>query len=627
MFRVPAVWRIVFSLVLLLSIGSSPAFGQAPSGTEDSIAPTGEAGLAVKEIRSIVPFGKADGHFGVVAETPVDKFFPPSTPIVVRLLTNAAPAPGEPMIVTLQVHAYQNVPATTASIEVPANAEMLYGVSQAQLDLAAGETREITARLAFKQEGEYAIVGRALATVSPDMVYGDMDALYFTVGAKESFEGWDSANQLELAAGQAPAEAPALAESVALEIPEELAVAAPEESEEALSKDDGGLAAPDRPGPAPEAQEKPGAAAPEANVNVSICWRLGSDRDGSQPRLRDARIELFDDDAGADDLLATGFTSYSDGCRTFTVNNADGDEGGTIDVYFRVSLYRSGRYRVTNYGNGIYNCQTSTHNNTAANYDFGLWWCGGGAGNDRSVRIFNDLYRASRFVREQATNGGMGGNPGEVWVLWQTGGNDGTYYSLGDQKVHLKDADAASRDTVVHEANHSYMHDIYAAWPPFDCPSPHFINGISGKGCALSEGWTYMIVAAADGNPVYTWPSGATLNLETPTCSSASWDDGGRVEGRVGGVLIDLIDPFTLSFGSVAGFSNEAAVAACGGEDQTSGMFDAVWDLFYDQDDAVFVTLDGNTNSYSNAWEARQYPRYGPEKIGNLNSISTFMQD
>ncbi|QLQ05990.1 MAG: hypothetical protein HZY76_07950 [Anaerolineae bacterium] len=80
------------------------------------------------------------------------------------------------------------------------------------------------------------------------------------------------------------------------------------------------------------------------------------------------------------------------------------------------SLYRTGRYRVTTYGNAIYNCQTSTTNNVAANVNYGLWWCGGGAGNDRSVRIYNDLYRSLRFVREQAVLGGMGGNPGEVWA-------------------------------------------------------------------------------------------------------------------------------------------------------------------------------------------------------------------
>jgi hypothetical protein len=78
------------------------------------------------------------------------------------------------------------------------------------------------------------------------------------------------------------------------------------------------------------------------------------------------------------------------------------------------------------------------------------------------------------------------------------------------------------------------MHVVYGGWTAgSDCPSPHYINGISGKYCAWSEGSTYVHVAAADGNPIYTWPSGSTLNLETPNCASAGWDDGGRVEGRI----------------------------------------------------------------------------------------------
>ncbi len=630
MFRRQVIARLLVSAALLASIATSaagPALAQV-TAEGGSVAKTGPNNQAVHEIRANVPYGKDDASFGVVHETPEGIRTPGSTPLVVRLQASELPQLGKPFTVSLQVHAYRPAAATRSTIELPAGAEMLEGLTEATMDMAEGETRELTTQLIFKEPGEYAITGRALSTISEDMVYGDMDTLFVTVGKTESMEGFASGNQLELAAGQADVVAPAVTDAVAA--PEALGM---EAEAPAIIDEPAELAAPladqplpDRPGPGAEFAEA-NAAVPDANVNVSICWRLGSDRDGSQPRLRDARIELWDDDAGPDDLLATGFTDYNDGCRTFTVNNADVDEGGKIDVYFRVQLYRTGRYRVTTYGNAIYNCQTSTTNNVAANVNYGLWWCGGGAGNDRSVRIYNDLYRSLRFVREQAVLGGMGGNPGEVWALWQTGGNDGTYYSGGDGKVHLKDADAASRDTVVHEANHSYMDDIYTSWPVSDCPSPHFITGVSGKGCALSEGWTYMIVAAADGNPVYTWPSGATLNLETPNCNTANWDDGGRVEGRVGGVLIDLIDPFDISFGSVSGFSNEGYVAACGGDDRASGMFDAIWDLFYDQDDKVFVTLDGNTNSFSNAWESRQYPRYAPHRVGHLNSIGTFTHD
>ncbi len=629
MLRRQVVTRLLVSAALLASIATSavgPAFAQV-SGDAGNNANAGRANQAVREIRADVPYGKDDASFGVIRETPADILTPGSTPLAVRLQASELPQLGKPFTVSLQVHAYRAAAATQSKIELPAGAEMLEGLTEATMDMAEGETRELTTQVVFKEPGEYAITGRALSTISEDMIYGDMDTLFVTVGKTESMEGFASGNQLELAAGQAEAVAPEVSEAM-VESMEAMDAEAPaivdEPAEEAGPLADQPL--PDRPGPGKDALED-NVATPNANVNISICWRLGSDRDGSQPRLRDARLELWDNDNGPDDLLATGFTNYNDGCRTFTVNNADSDEGGTIDVYFRVLLYRSSRYRVTTYGNAIYNCQTNTTNNVAANVNYGLWWCGGGAGNDRSVRIFNDLYRSLRFVREHAVLEGMGGSPGEVWVLWQTGGNDGTYYRFSDGKVHLKDADAASRDTVVHEANHSYMDDIYTGWPISDCPSPHFINGVSGKGCALSEGWTYAIVAAADGNPVYTWPSGASLNLETPTCTTANWDDGGRVEGRVGGVLIDLMDPFDISFGSVSGFGADAYVAACGGDDRAAGMFDAVWDLFYDQDDKVFVTLDGVTDSFSNAWESRAYPRYAPHRVGHLNSIPSFTHD
>jgi hypothetical protein len=363
-------------------------------------------------------------------------------------------------------------------------------------------------------------------------------------------------------------------------------------------------------------------------VTISICWVLGSDRDGTTPPLRDAYLQLWDrDSTGGDDLLTSGYTNYTTGCQSFTVSNTDTDAGGTIDVYFVVQLLHGGRYRVTNYAGGTFAGQTSVVYNIGANHGFGTWWIGGGAGNDRSVRIFNDLYRSRRFIAEHAINGGMGGEPGFVHVLWETGGTDGTYYSLGDQKVHLADADAASRDTVVHEAAHRYMHAVYAAFPPGDCPSPHFIDGVSGKYCGWTEGYTYIFVAGADGNPTYTWPSGAALNLESPNCSSPGWDDGPRVEGRVGGLLIDLADPFEISFGSVAGFGNEGTAAGCTGRDRTSGFFDGIWDLIYDQDDTVVVTLDGVANSFSNAWESRQYPRYAPHLAGHHNTIDSFTHD
>jgi hypothetical protein len=225
----------------------------------------------------------------------------------------------------------------------------------------------------------------------------------------------------------------------------------------------------------------------------------------------------------------------------------------------------------------------------------------------------------------------MGDDPNTVHVLWETGGADGTYYSLGDGKVHLKDQDAASRDTVVHEANHSYMHDLYSgSWPCFDCTSPHYINRASGCCCGWSEGYTYMVVAAADGNPDYTWPSGAWIDLEAPHCETptSQWDRGPEVEGRVGGTLIDLMDPVSVPWGTtVTRMTNGENHTACNGRDLTTGYVDVIWDLISDQNDDVFVVCGGHTNSYSRAWQARQYQREYPKVVGNLNTIYTFVED
>ena len=189
-------------------------------------------------------------------------------------------------------------------------------------------------------------------------------------------------------------------------------------------------------------------------------------------------------------------------------------------------------------------------------------------GSDGADDIYDDVYRLRRFVEEH--RGGAGDAPGGCTVQWQMGSTDGTRYSTADSLVHLKQADATSRDTVVHECSHRYMHVAYSGWTTVsDCPSQHHLNRVSGRSCAWSEGWTYVTVAGADGNPVYTWPSGGFLNLETPDCNTpaSAWDSGPMVEGRVGGTLIDLLDPFTLSFGGVTGFGWEFFVVPCFGAD------------------------------------------------------------
>jgi hypothetical protein len=625
------LWLFVLAILVLLPLTSSSVSGEDGKTAIDMRSLKRPA----REIRDVVPFGKDDASFGTITKAPEGIQFPPNTPIMVRLRLTKAPKLKEAIRAVLQVHAFEDAPGTVAEIELPEGAEVLEGSTRAEFDLAAHQRKELRATIVFNETGEHAIVGRAQKTVSAELVWGDMDAVYLTVDQDSGAVGWQSGRNPELASGQLSADAPNLEKELQVAeglLDQEDLLLQEVVEEEAEEEDLEGLPEPEGDEAPPGVQESGDASLAYLYVDISICWTLGSDRDGTKPPLRDAYVRLYDQDSGADDILATGYLGYTSGCKTFRVYNRDTDECCTIDPYVAVYLTHSGRYRVHTYGGATFWAKTTTKWNVTANHSFGTWWVGGGSGNDRSVRIWNDLYRARRFVRDHAVLRGNGGYPGYVNVRWQTGGTSGTYYSLGEKQVHLKDEDAKSRDTVVHEAAHSYMHKIYGwSWPCSDCTDPHYINRRSGCCCGWSEGFTYVFVAAADGNPVYTWPSGATLDLENPWYGSANWDDGPKVEGRVGGALIDLMDKFrppATGYWSATGFKDYPDEPRRGSYlDETSGFFGGIWDIVYDQNDDVFIKCDTKTNSFSNEWEARQYPRYAPHWAASLNSLYNFTHD
>lgn len=546
--------------------------GQSAGGQAAPAEPT-------REVRADVPLGKNDAEFGRQVKTP-GKLTPPSTPLQVRLQLSETPELGEPFTVELQVYAAEAAPGTQAQISLPVGAEVVSGARQATLDLAQGQTSSVTVTARITDTGAQRIEGKALRTLGSGDSWGDLDQVFFRVGEQKSLRGLDSTPDRGMVAYQVPGSA------------------------------------------------QPTASAKRAVGTFKICWQFVNRQNG-KTALRDALVYLMDDDgASGDDVLRTGFTNAA-GCVTWTgVNTTDADKGGAVDTYVQFQTQRSGRYRVETYGNGIYYCNSGVTNNTGGGRDFGTWWCGGTSGAGRSLPIFDDMYLMRRFIMETAVNRGFGTTPGSCTVKWQTGGTDGTYYTTSDNKVHLTDSNWRSRDTVVHECSHRQMHVLYGAFPRTDCPSPHYIQGVSGKICAWTEGWTYVNTAGVDGNPFYTFDSGAQINFETQNCNTAGWQDGPKVEGRVGGVLIDLMDPFTRTYGPVTGFSNEAS--PCGGSDQVSGQYGRIWDLFSDQNDIVFIAQEGVTDSYSRAWRNRGavgYPQTQAWNTGKVSSIFNFTRD
>jgi hypothetical protein len=602
--------RGVFLVALVAAFGASSLAA--------STAVAGAQAEEVHEIRDVVPFGKGEEHFGKVTMPPLDIKTPPSTPLQVRLLASRAPALDEPVTLALQVHAYENAPGTSLRIRLPEGAEVLDGSPEEVVDLEAGQTHELRIIAALRKLGEQTIAGDASREVSEDETWGDDDALYLTVEKERGFVGHASGDNAELEAVQ-------ISDKLAGE-PQELQP--DDESEKPLGK--------------PSVADCCIEPDPGDPIDVAVCWTL-PDRGGNSTPFRDARIQIMDNDAGADDVLVSGYIGYYNGCGSATVWNRDRDEGGEIDVYVRLRMEHTLRYRIQNLAGTVFSCSTSTQNDVVADLNLGTQQCGGGVGSDGADDLYDDVYRLRRFVQEH--RGNQGDPPGGCTVQWQTGSTNGTFYSLGDNLVHLRQQDAASRDTVTHECSHRYMHVAYSGWTSVsDCPTQHALNRVSGPSCAWSEGWTYVTVAGADGNPVYTWPSGAVLNLETPDCNSPTWawDSGPQVEGRVGGVLIDLLDPFTLSFGAVTGFSNEFFVESCFGADNIDARFDDFWGLFTGQNDDVLVVQGSLTDSFSKAWQGFAYLGGGtvyrinwrnyycpPDGscVGALDTIPTFASD
>lgn len=128
----------------------------------------------------------------------------PSTPLTVSLSMPKAPKVGEAVAVTMEVKAYQDAPGTTASISLPPGAQLLEGETTWQGDVKVETPVRLAATIAFPQAGEYAIEGKALAVISPDMTWGDLEAIYLTVKQDSGAFGYESGGGAGLSASPVP---------------------------------------------------------------------------------------------------------------------------------------------------------------------------------------------------------------------------------------------------------------------------------------------------------------------------------------------------------------------------------------------------------------------------------------
>ena len=571
--KLPHFLLLLFAIVLLISLGW--------------IAPqSGE-----RESSSIV------GTETIM--NPKTNFENASTPITAILQMEPLPLIGESAALTCTVSSVFDAPGTSVQIELPADARVISGDPTWHGDILAGNSITLSISIVFTKGGDKAVYCRALRYVNEDETWGDLAEFYANIGSERSILGYATLSPMER-------NAPGI-----LAIPGDGQIIEPNTN---------------TPLPDPLPSEEP---TPESFLPLDNNPYLGNNNH-SEPQV----------EAAAGSLIVTGRWSYFDrddnliGAPFLLIELLKGDDSshlawcwadrygyytcpsitnpGSVGVRTRMMTYVSFNpygdvLAVVNPDVGTtadpantYKVITSAVVFTDGTHDIGSWNLGNGIGNERAFWAEEDIVAAWDYVW---WNAGQSQSPqetsGGVTVEWKTSSTDGTYYTHGGN-IHLAGEDPVSASVATHEYGHKIMYTVYGDWmPPTACPSPHYVKSAHNDQCAWREGWANFFALVVNNDPVFLWPSGSTLNLETPTWGTSTWDDGDTVEGRVAAALWDMLD--TTDDGS----------------DETLGSSDDfanIWDTLFHQN-------DNNFSEFWAAWKSRGHDELFPVMAIYQNTI------
>jgi hypothetical protein len=506
-------------------------------------------------------------------EAAQDRWTYPATPIHAELSIDELPPLGEPATLTCEVSSALAAPGTTAQIELPAGAHLVDGDLSWEGNLRAGRSISFKATVTFNAAGDAAVFCRALRPIDANNSWGDLAALYLSVGRGETESGFAPVGPAERAAlGEVDEPGDGVTIEASSRQPMPALEGQPAEAPPSVdpSSDGGGPAA-------------PGEDANPGSLTITGRWRF-HDRDDVK-RSEQMLVEIVNGDDFSH--LAWCYTDvdgyYS--CGPFTNPGSD----GVVSLWYSYVKFSGNRLLTVNPDWGTdaspYNAYyVMTHpamTFSDGTQDIGSWYINNDNYYERAFWITDDLIREYKYIW---FNAGKSQSPQETagpgTVEWKIDSTDGTYYRRGEN-IHLEGEDPLSNTVVGHEYGHNIMWTIYGDWmPTTHCPSPHYIQYSSHVNCAWTEGWANFITIAANNDPVYRWASGSSLNLENPTWGTPYWHEGEDVEGRVAGAMWDIIDTHD------------------DGYDQYDGSFADIWDTIYHQNDNRF-------SEYWAAWKSR----------------------
>jgi hypothetical protein len=511
------------------------------------------------------------------------------TPIQAEISIDHYPPLGEPATLNCVVSSLREAPGTTARIELPENARLVSGDLTWQGDLSTIHPVELSATVVFTGSGDTAIFCRALRPVDEHNTWGDLAALYLSVGDEVSEVGFaklapedrmgygellEPGDGVLLKTGDAPVPLPP--------------------GDRASEPFPPGI----EPSPEGVIPAHPQASSPDGDLIVTGRWGY-YDRDDNPIGAREMLIQLVD---GNGNYLAWCWTELDGTYKCPAVTNP-----GSVGV--RTILYTYTDYwpyddilQVINPDWGSLVQYTITQPSATVlpdgTQDIGGWILINGNNWERAFWIQQDLQDVYRYVWFGT---GSTQSPYETTgpgtVSWNIDSLVGNYYAPGGY-IYLQGEAPLSDAMVGHEYGHNIMHNVYGSSDPTSyCPNPHIINGASHVNCAWTEGWAIFISMAANNDPDYEFTAGGSIDLETPTWDDSNWDDGDDVEGRVAGALWDILD-----------YAND------GFDLWTDWGIANIWDTFYHQ-------ADNNFYEFWSAWVSRGHNQFNAIRSIYQNTI------
>ncbi|OGN74482.1 MAG: hypothetical protein A2X25_06245 [Chloroflexi bacterium GWB2_49_20] len=332
--------------------------------------------------------------------------------------------------------------------------------------------------------------------------------------------------------------------------------------------------------------------APEEPINVQTFggtvrvygWFSYLDQNSNSLPVRDARIEIWDVDAGPSyQKLTTVYTDNS-GYYSASVSNSDSSGSNGQDIFVKVLTTDDFSVKVTNFSGNIYFADTEVTNDVPD----GDYYVGNRVVTDATRRMSYFIYdKIANDAYDYFFDLGWISNY-NLQVNWDPNNtSDGTHYHFGGS-IDLLGGDRWDEDVILHEYGHFVMYKTYAAYPNSPSCDPHSWGIHSSQGCALTEGWANFIQGAIQGHQDYVDTEDQILHIymEPPSPAAHHPED----EGAVAASLWDIFD-----------------VGSSESWDTLTNGITGIWDVFNNYEPNTIIEFNSDWVSSSNGNDCKVY--------------------